>query len=112
LALWVKAGGRVLPGLVKRRAAEAALFASGQDEVATRAPVEAVKGKPAHESTTNIAAVLSAIAGTASALAAGFKEMTGALGGPALSLALIAIVIAASVWIVRERMAKSHEEGV
>lgn len=27
LALWVKAGGRTLPGLVKRRAAEAALFA-------------------------------------------------------------------------------------
>jgi lysozyme len=28
LALWIKAGGRVLPGLIKRRAAEAALFAS------------------------------------------------------------------------------------
>lgn len=29
LALWVKAGGRTLPGLVKRRAAEGALFSGG-----------------------------------------------------------------------------------
>lgn len=29
LALWVKAGGRALPGLVKRRAAEGALFSGG-----------------------------------------------------------------------------------
>jgi lysozyme len=29
LRLWVKAGGRVLPGLVRRREAEAALFMSG-----------------------------------------------------------------------------------
>lgn len=112
LSLWVKAGGRVLPGLVKRRAAEAALFAGDGEEEAVQAPVEAVKGKSAHRSTTNLAAVLSAIAGTVSALAASFKEMTGALGGPIISAALIAIVIAASIWIVRERMMKSREEGV
>jgi hypothetical protein len=29
LALWVKAGGRTLPGLVKRRTVEGALFAGG-----------------------------------------------------------------------------------
>jgi lysozyme len=33
LALWNKAGGRVLPGLVKRRAAEAQLFNSGVAQV-------------------------------------------------------------------------------
>jgi lysozyme len=112
LGLWVKAQGRVLPGLVKRRAAEASLFAGGRDEVETRAPVEPVTGKPAHESTTNIAAILSAVAGTVSALAAGLKDMAGALGGPMISLALVAIVVAASLWIVRERMAKAREEGV
>ncbi len=31
LSLWVKAGSQTLPGLVKRRAAEAAMFASGHD---------------------------------------------------------------------------------
>jgi lysozyme len=31
LSLWVKAGSQTLPGLVKRRAAEAAMFISGRD---------------------------------------------------------------------------------
>jgi lysozyme len=112
LSLWVKAGGKVLPGLVKRRAAEAALFAGTDEPVTSKAPVEPVEGKTAHRSTTNLAAVLSAIAGTVSAFAASFKDITGAIGGPAISVALIAIVIAASIWIVRERMMKSREEGV
>src|SRR5215212_3130770 len=34
LALWVKAGGKVLPGLIRRRAAEAALFLAGDLSVA------------------------------------------------------------------------------
>ena len=38
LKLWVKAGGRVLPGLEKRRAAEAALFMS---DVEARPPARA-----------------------------------------------------------------------
>jgi lysozyme len=112
LGLWVKADGRVLPGLVKRRAAEAELFADGGDANAPRAPVEPVGGKPGHRSTTNLAAILSAVAGTVSALAASFKDMTGAAGGPAVSLALVAVVVAASLWIVRERIIKSREEGI
>ena len=36
LQLWVKAGGQVLPGLVKRRAAEAALFIKGGEDEAPR----------------------------------------------------------------------------
>jgi len=111
LSLWVKADGRVLPGLVKRRAAEAALFA-GDEAVTTRAPVGPAEGKPAHRSSTNLAAILSALAGTVSALAASFKDMAGAMGGPAIGLVLIAVILAASLWIVRERIAKAREEGV
>lgn len=36
LQLWVKAGGKVLPGLVKRRAAEAALFMKGREGATPR----------------------------------------------------------------------------
>jgi lysozyme len=36
LQLWVKAGGRVFPGLVKRRAAEAALFMKGREALPPR----------------------------------------------------------------------------
>jgi lysozyme len=41
LALWVKAGGRTLPGLVKRRAAEGALFAGGTSPPVIAPPPQA-----------------------------------------------------------------------
>lgn len=115
LALWVKGGGRVLPGLVKRRAAEAEMFATGAGEgtpAMVRAPVTPIAGKPAHLSTTNWAAAVSALAGIATSLAAAFRDVADALGGPLIALAAILVIAAAAMWIIRERCRKSAEEGV
>lgn len=53
LNLWVKAGGRTLPGLVKRRAAEGGMFAEGAADAA-----EPIPAKPASAKRTIWSAVL------------------------------------------------------
>lgn len=111
LQLWIKAGGRTLPGLVKRRAAESALFA-GEDRGEGSGPVEPVEGKKATRSTTNLAAILSALAGTLSTIAASLKDTAQAMGGPAVPVILLLAMAAATFWIIRERRRKSREEGV
>ena len=98
LQLWVKAGGRVLPGLVKRRAAEAALFLKSA-EAPVQAPVEIPTGKPAHKSTTIWAALL-------------LPLLAGLMGHGALGLLAFAGICAAAFWIIRERRKKSTEEGI
>jgi lysozyme len=121
LALWVKAGGRRLPGLVRRRAAEGAMFLAGStsstnstmpaDKVAASCP-EPVEGKPLRESTTGWAAVLSAIAGLCSALGAVFRDLAQQAGGQvALAIAVLVILLATG-WILRERYLKSQMDGV
>lgn len=110
LSLWVKAGGKTLKGLVRRRAAEGALFLAGKNEVRRNAenPVKPVSGKPTLKSTTNLAAVLSAISGLVSAFMAGVGER----GGNYFMALSALVIIAATLWIVRERWLKSHREGV
>jgi lysozyme len=98
LQLWVKAGGRVLPGLVKRRAAEAALFLKSA-EAPAQAPIEIPTGKPAHQSTTIWAALL-------------LPLLAGLMGHGALGLLAFAGICAAAFWIIRERRKKSTEEGI
>lgn len=112
LQLWTKAGGKVLPGLIRRRAAEAELFVGEAESGLGRLPVEPVEGKPVYGSTTNLAVVISALAGIASTLIASAREAADAFGGPAIGLALMAVMIAAGLWIIRERRRKSTEEGV
>ncbi len=51
LGLWVKAGGRVLPGLIKRRAAEAAMFAEGTGQAGDVIAVENPKAPVSAPST-------------------------------------------------------------
>jgi lysozyme len=102
LALWVKAGGKTLPGLIKRRAAEAALFTK-QDEVAS--PVDTPRGKPVTHSTTIWAAALTVILATTNHIAQ-------IVGYTVLGLALTAATIAAAIWIIRERIKKSQQEGI
>lgn len=83
LNLWVKAGPRVLPGLVKRRAAEGALFMMPEDAPGlmglqlppsfstseyeamdeARGQIEPLTGTPMVNSTTNIAAVTAGVTG-------------------------------------------------
>ena len=108
LQLWVKGGGRVLPGLVKRRAAEAALFVSAADAGTSPDPSpDPVQGKPVRRSSTVLAAVLAALASVLSAVAQGRGT------GSNASVVLLAIVtVAAAVWIIAERRKKSQEDGL
>lgn len=103
LQLWTKAGGRVLPGLVRRRAAEAALFAS--EQAATdggQLQPEPPTGKPLRRSTTVMAALVSFLATFFAAIRCADLMMW-------LALLLSA---AAAVWIIRERRKKSIHDGV
>ena len=112
LQLWVKAAGRVLPGLVRRRAAEAALFASGGDDGGMSAPVEALPGKPALRSTTNLAALVSALAAVAMTVATTVRDISDVVSGPALAATTLILITGASLWIVRERRLKAADDGV
>ncbi len=110
LSLWVKAGGRTLKGLVRRRAAEGELFIAknvGHRPVAKQ-PVKPVPGKPVFKSTTNLAAVLSAISGLLSTLVTGTD---GSISGIFTTISVV-VIIAATLWIVRERWIKMQSEGV
>lgn len=103
LALWTKAGGHVLPGLVLRRAAEAALFMSVND-VATQSPDRPVSGKPVRQSTTVAAAVVILAAAIAQAIRAGASDV--------VSIATAGVILACALWVIRERIRKIHKEGV
>jgi lysozyme len=104
LALWNKASGRVLPGLVKRRAAEAALFMKDNATVLPK-PVDVPKSKPMGRSTTIWAAGIVAIA-------AFVNELARDLGYGVLGLLCLAAIVAGAAWIVRERRLKMIEQGV
>jgi lysozyme len=104
LALWNKASGRVLPGLVKRRAAEAALFMTENVNVLPK-PVEQQMGKPAAQSTTIWAAAIVAVA-------AFVNELARFLGYGVLALLCIGAILASAAWIIRERRRKMTEQGV
>ncbi len=104
LALWNKASGRVLPGLVKRRAAEAALFMKDNINVLPK-PVDVPKGKPVAQSTTIWAAGIVAVA-------AFVNEVARYLGYGVLALLCVAAIVASAAWIIRERRLKMTEQGV
>ena len=108
LQLWVKGGGKTLPGLVKRRAAESELFLGGEDgRNATEMGLpKRVEGKAPARSTTVISAVIAAFAAM---LSGGLGVFSGS-GVPAVVLAAIGLATAA--WIIRERLRKSKEEGI
>ena len=102
LALWVKADGRTLSGLIRRRAAEAAVFAGDTGGEAGRA--EPARGKTMRRSTTVWAAIASALIATGSAVASAAPR--------AVAVALVVAAIAAAAWIVIERRRKAMEDGI
>ncbi len=104
LALWNKAGGQVLPGLVKRRAAEATLFMAGSKAENTGLPVDVPKGKPVAQSKT----VWSAMAAM---LLAVLQFWTFATFKLSLMLILAGLLIAMAI-IIYERVKKSREEAI
>jgi lysozyme len=118
LSLWVKSRGRVLPGLVSRRAAEAAMFIeaaaddSASEETSGIDRIEPLSGKPLRNSSTGIAALVSAIAGVVSSLASSLGEFTHRLNGPLFAALAALIIVAAALWIIRERRLKALEEGI
>lgn len=99
LALWVKAGGRTLPGLVRRRAAEAALYGGAAPEQGG-ATLDVPRGKPLVASKTAWAA----IAGFVLLLAQwfGLLSLNGASG----------LLAAAFAMVLRERLRMSQQDGV
>ncbi len=129
LMRWTRGGGKELPGLVRRRRDEAELWRS-IDPGATggRADVGRIDppapGKPATKSTTNMAAGAAAAVTTINAANEALNPVkeaadagkgladtvTSVMGTPAVLVAIL--VVLAAVWIVRERMKKSREEGV
>lgn len=125
LSLWVKAGGRRLPGLVRRRAAEGAMFIaatpagnaavnSDKSEPANppASPLEPVEGKRLRDSTTGWAAVLSALAGLFSAIGAVFRDVAEQAGGVVALGIAVSVIVLATGWILRERYLKSQLDGV
>ena len=122
LSLWVKAGGKILPGLINRRAAEGALFMQGTSPAASaevknarlprREPVEPVQGRAMHRSSINLAAILSAVTGVVSSLAAGVSDLAGIVDGRTMAIATALVMVSAAIWIIRERRLKSSEEGI
>ena len=106
LLLWNRAGGRVLPGLTRRRAAEAELLLSGADPQPVppaSGEVAASEGKPLRRSSTALAALVAALSSLA-ALAADGRFY--------LQAGLALAVLAAALWIIRERKLKSKLEGI
>jgi GH24 family phage-related lysozyme (muramidase) len=110
-ALWNKAGGRVLPGLVRRRAAEAALFAkNGTAREPVRPIVDEPKGKPMVMSTTNVAAGVTAAAGITAATKDVVDNTTSIFSGSNIVIVLlILIILAGAGWIIWERYNKARD---
>ncbi len=100
LALWNKAGGRTLPGLIRRRAAEAALFAS---EGGMARP-ECTEPKPAIKSRTIMSALLVVLAATANAFVVATETI--------IPWLLLALIIAGAAIIIQQRIQKLKEEGL
>ncbi len=120
LALWNKAKGRVLKGLVRRRGDEGSLFMTPVSTVASeleepindKRVIDVPVGKPMTQSTTNMAAIITALAGIMGTLSGTVKELGSAIGGQYGSMAAITIMAAGAFWIIRERRKKAMDDGV
>lgn len=117
LMRWTKAGGRELPGLVKRRRDEAELWRSLPSQTDMPQLVDEPKGKPWYQSTT----ILSTGAVGTSSLVQAVAEIkaqvdtvsdvtTSIITNPYLWLAIAAVL--GVLWVVRERKRMSDEYGI
>jgi lysozyme len=105
LQLWNKAGGRVLPGLVRRRAAEAALFASTATVVEVpRKGVDQPKAKPVMHSKTLWSAAASLLLVTAQTWLAMSQKVA--------SILVLLAITALLLLIIYERLKKMKEEAL
>jgi lysozyme len=132
LAQWVRAGGKVLPGLIRRRAAEAALFLLDDQPASFSTAnyqtvgsietgvsnsggigqgIEPLAGGLTGSSHINLAAVLSAAGGLLSSAAHHLEDWMGKHASLSLEIAAVLLVVIASLWIIHEhrRGAAQHQ---
>jgi lysozyme len=140
LALWVKAGGKIMPGLVLRRAAEAALFLQPEQAESTTAsgaqtnqqlnntaaapadqgpqtaehgePIEPILSERFQQSRTTVAALLSGASGVVSATARRMEEWLGSHISLLVEIAAASVIVLAAAWIICERQRIAREEGI
>lgn len=112
-ALWNRDDGKVLAGLIKRRADEAALFL--KEDGKTEAPAKAIEtpaGKPLSLSTTNIAAGVAAAA-TVSASAKEIANNASAVFSGQNAIGVLAVVVLVALgWIVYQRYIHKRDWGI
>lgn len=137
LNLWVKAGPRVLPGLVRRRAAEGALFMMPADAqmLASLPPprfsdaeyeamdearglIEPLTGTPMVSSTTNIAAIIAGLSGMFGYVQnvlwqwESIKDYVPLPDKVTATIGGLVIIGAATAWIVNERWKKARDDAI
>lgn len=128
LLRWVHANGRPLPGLIRRRQEEAALWLSN-DLVAnadseTQLSAQAKGGKPMLQSTTAWGATIAGTSASITAFRDGLKPLE-EVRTTTTSIAdlwnfvltnpypiLGVICLAACLWVIRERVRHAHEDGI
>jgi lysozyme len=103
LNLWTKAGGRVLPGLVRRRAAEGALFLSAY-AAPSKEIISPVPSKPISESRTNWSAVFVMLLAVVQAWLSVSLKVAG--------VAVLLAIAAGLCLIIYERYKKMKLEGL
>jgi GH24 family phage-related lysozyme (muramidase) len=124
LAHWVRAEGKVLPSLIRRRAAEAALFLSDNPSACFSAVdhqavssvetwgsnrggnsgygIKPLARRLMRSSHINLAAVLSAAGGLLSSAAHHLEDWIGRHASLSLEIAAMLVVVAATFWIITE----------
>jgi len=110
MALWVKAGGKIVPGLVARRAAEAALFCQSDNSSTVEHSVEATHihrpvkpiAKVLASRHTALAAVVSAIGGVVSSVARHLEDFLGEHLSLVVETAAVAAILFCAAWLLRE----------
>ena len=119
LMKWTKAGGKELPGLVRRRRAEAGMW-RGVDDAAQ--DVRAVPDEPPVKTIVQSKEANGAVvAGASSAVAVATEitpllqqgadittVLTSALGRPTVLVLLAVIVIACAIWVWRKQRLEEH----
>lgn len=102
LNLWAKAGGRVLPGLVRRRAAEGALFMS-ENAATSKDIITPASSKPVLESRTIWSAMLVMLLAVLQAWLSVSLQLAG--------LAVLLLMVVGLGLIIYERYKKMKLEG-
>lgn len=113
LARWTRAAGKVLPGLVRRRKAEAALWVGYEGADTDRAKPEAPSAKPMSSSRTMQGAALSGIGTTGAVITESAQQLAPAAEGfEVIKLVCALLLVAGIVLTIYGRLRIAREEGV